>query len=114
MAGCSAITQSGARCNGVAVRGSEWCPSHHPDTQERRRAGARRGGKAKGTREIVALKDRLNSIAALVLAGKIDPRPAAVGVQALNTLLRAMELERRIREADELEGRIRAGGIAHH
>jgi hypothetical protein len=41
-----------------------------------------------------------------VLKGTVDRAAAAVANQVANTRLRAIEVERRIREADELEERL--------
>jgi hypothetical protein len=41
-----------------------------------------------------------------VLDGSVERGAAAVANQVLNTQLRAIEVERRMREQDELEGRL--------
>jgi hypothetical protein len=41
-----------------------------------------------------------------VLSGVAPTAPFAVGIQILNTLLRAIELERKAKETDQLEARI--------
>jgi hypothetical protein len=43
-----------------------------------------------------------------VLAGEIETARAAVANQLINTRLRTIELERKIKETDELEARIGA------
>jgi hypothetical protein len=43
-----------------------------------------------------------------VLAGDLETGRAAVANQLINTRLRAVELERKIRETEELEARIEA------
>jgi hypothetical protein len=42
-----------------------------------------------------------------VLAGEIETPKVAVANQLINTRLRAVELERKVRETDELEARLR-------
>lgn len=108
MGRCSAIKASGEPCRGVPVRGSSWCPAHHPDYQARRRAGASRGGRGSGgaSSELAALKRQLQEIADGVLKGTTAQGRAAVGVQALNCKLRALEVERRWRELGEVEERL--------
>jgi predicted ArsR family transcriptional regulator len=58
------------------------------------------------SREIRDLKRQLQDLAADVLDGKVERGNAVVVNQILNTRLRAIELERKIREQDELEERL--------
>ena len=102
MAACSAITGSGERCKGVPVRGSGLCAAHHPDTQQRRRAGARRGGKSTANKELVAIKAEIRDVIGRVDRGELERGTGAVLSALFNTLLRAVEVERRARETDEL------------
>ena len=108
VARCSAITPSGERCRGVPVRGSDLCAAHHPQTQARRRAGARRGGRSRGVTEIAEVKSRLQELAESVLNGSLDRADAAVVSQVWNIYLRAVATEIKVRELDELEGRLAA------
>lgn len=105
---CSYIRPGGERCRGVPVRGSDLCAAHHPDYQERRRAGARRGGKARGAGELATIKSEIRSVIGEVQRGNLDRGVGAVVFQGYNTLLRAVEVERKVRELDELEERIAA------
>jgi hypothetical protein len=108
VAQCSAIAGGGRRCRGVAVRGSDLCAAHDPSTQERRRAGARRGGRKRpgATAELTAVKAELRETIEAVTAGSIDRGTGAVIGGLYNTLLRALEVQRKWHEADELERRI--------
>jgi hypothetical protein len=103
---CTFIRSGGERCKGVPVRGSTLCAAHHPDYRERRRAGARRGGKARGTGELAGIKSEIRSVIGTVQRGKLDRGVGAVIFQGYNTLLRAVEVERKVRELDEHEERI--------
>lgn len=103
---CSYIKPSGGRCKGVPVRGSALCAAHHPDYRASRRAGARRGGMGRANREIGDLKGRILQTVDAVLDGTLDRGRAAVGIQGLNALRAALELERKIKETEELEARI--------
>jgi hypothetical protein len=64
------------------------------------------------------IKKRIEEATNAVLRGKLDSGIAAVGFQGFNALLRAMELERRIRDdnleehINELEERARRSGWA--
>lgn len=52
------------------------------------------------------LKKQLEDLAADVLGGSVNRGNAAVVNQILNTRLRAVELERKVKETEELEERI--------
>jgi hypothetical protein len=109
---CAAITKAGERCLLVATHGS-YCYSHSPQTAEKRKRSARKGGRAGGNgrggqSEISDLKAQLEDLAADVLSGEVGRSEAAVVNQILNTRARLIELERKIREQEELEGRLQA------
>ena len=110
MAKCSGITRSGKRCKGVAIDGSGLCYSHSPDHEEdRRRAaskGGKRGGRGRPVVEVSNIKHRLEDLAEEVLAGRKDRQDAAVAGQLLNYALRAVSVELKVREVEELEGRL--------
>ena len=61
---------------------------------------------SRSSREIREIKGRLEDLYAAVLEGSVGRQDAAVANQIANTQLRAIELERRVREQDELEGRL--------
>lgn len=106
MARCTFIKPEGVRCKGVPVGGSTLCAAHHPDYRERRRAGARRGGKARGAREMHEIKSEIKAVIEAVQTGELNRGVGAVVFQGYNTLLRAVEIERKVRELDELEERL--------
>ena len=112
MAKCSAIKADNGRCKVEAMPGAEWCWNHHPDHQEarRRRAskGGKRGGRSRPQVELSGLKAQLEDLTRDVLAGDLETGRAAVANQLINTRLRAVELERKIRETEELEARLDA------
>jgi hypothetical protein len=110
LAKCSGITQAGTACRGIPIEGSQWCYVHHPDrTEERRRHGSKggkRGGRGRPQHETEAIKVLLEDLTERVLSGELPTGPAAVANQLVNTRLRAIETERKIKETDELEARI--------
>ena len=112
MAKCSGITQAGTACKGTPIDGSQWCYAHHPDhADERRRHGSKggkRGGRGRPQGETHAIKAQLEDLTERVLAGDLPTGPVAVANQLINTRLRAVELERKVRETDELEARLEA------
>lgn len=114
MTTCAAIKPDGSRCKARAIEGSEWCYNHDPARAEQRRLNASKGGKrggrgrpAKGGAEGVQdIKDLLAYLTAGVLSGQVAREVAIAANQLLNTSLRALELERRWREAEMLESRL--------
>jgi hypothetical protein len=106
MTQCTFIKAGGERCKGVPVRGSTLCAAHHPDYQGQRRAGARRGGKARGPGEMAGIKAEIKAVIEAVKTGELDRGDGAVVFQGYNTLLRAVEVERRVREQEEVEARL--------
>jgi hypothetical protein len=106
MAGCIGVKPDGGLCQGVARRGSDWCPAHDPARKEARRKSASRAARSKPGREIKDLKDQLADLAADVLGGTTEPKVGAVVNQILNTRTRLLETERKIRETEELERRL--------
>jgi len=82
------------------------CWAHDPANAQKRRRGASRGGRAKANRELPTIKALLEDLTEQVLSGELDTRRAAVANQLINTRLRAIEVERKIREQGEIEERI--------
>ncbi len=109
---CNAITGGGERCKLEATHGS-YCWSHAPETADARRRRARRGGKAGGRgreSEVSAIKALLSELTDRVLGGEgvepLETGRAAVANRLINTRLRAVEVERKIKETEELEARV--------
>jgi hypothetical protein len=92
----------------VVGPGHTHCYAHDPGRAGERKRNASRGGKSKGNSEIADLKGQLRKLAADVLSGEVGRSEAAVVNQILNTRARLIELERKIREQEELEARMEA------
>jgi hypothetical protein len=106
VAQCTASKRNGERCT-LPARGQHGlCWAHDPNNAEQRRRTASRGGRSKASREIRDLKKQLEDLAKNVLEGGVERADAVVVNQILNTRARLIELERRIREQEELEGRL--------
>ncbi|MDP9481577.1 MAG: hypothetical protein M3R38_38930 [Actinomycetota bacterium] len=73
---------------------------------------ASRAAKAKPNREIRELKTLLSDLTERVLGGEgvepLETGRAAVANQLINTRLRAVEVERKVKETEDLEARIEA------
>src|SRR5215204_6098179 len=108
MARCAAVKANGERCRLDATGKQDTCWAHSPENSEKRRKRASRGGRAKANRELPQIKSLLDDLTDRVLSGELPTGPAAVANQLINTRLRAIELERKIREAEEIEERLSA------
>jgi hypothetical protein len=110
--GCTATKRDGEPCTLPATGPQALCWVRDPANAAARRRGASRGGKGRGAKqsrgEIAALKTRIVETVDGVLAGTLDRGRAAVAVQGYNALRAALELERKIKETDELEARLEA------
>jgi hypothetical protein len=106
VASCGAITASGGRCSATVRPGAEWCYNHDPARAQERRRNASRAARSRPSRELATIKGRLEELTEQVLAGSVDRGRAAVANQLINTRLRAIELERKVRETEEFETRL--------
>jgi hypothetical protein len=106
---CAGIKRDGGRCTVVVAPSETYCYHHSPDRAQERKRNASRGGRSKGgSSEISDLKAQLRKLAGDVLSGEVARSDAAVVNQILNTRARLIELERKIREQEELEARLEA------
>jgi hypothetical protein len=105
---CTATKRDGSPCTLPSCGSDGLCWAHDPKNAERRRRGQSRGGKSKPTKELVSIKQRLSVLADDVLEGSVDRGVAAVASQILNVYLRAIELERKVKEQEEILDRIEA------
>ncbi len=112
MGNCSGITEAGGRCRAIAISGSDYCHAHHPDRADARRRSASKGGKRGGRGrggsavEVTELKSQLSDLYAAVLDGTTEPKVGAVAAQIANVRARLVDTELRVREQDELIGRL--------
>jgi len=108
MAQCAGIRRDGGRCAVVVGPGQSHCYAHDPHRSHERKRNASRGGRSRGKGELGELKRRIRSLATEVLNGTAERGQAAVANQLYNTLIRAIEQERKQRELEELAGRLEA------
>lgn len=107
---CTATTRYGNPCTRTARPGKTVCHSHDPDEAETRKQNSRAGGlaaKSPATQEIADVKAALWQLIADVKSGETPPQIGATVVQAANTILRAVDYERKLRVEDEVEERLR-------
>ena len=103
---CRATKASGDPCKAPARGPHGYCWAHDPANAEQGSRMASKAAKSKPSRELIRLKAQLVELTKDVLAGEIETGRAAVANQLINTRLRAIEVERKIREAEELEERL--------
>jgi hypothetical protein len=108
MAACSGIKPNGERCKGIPATGSDYCPAHDPARAEARKRAASKAARSTPNHELRDLKRRISEVVDAVLDGSQDRGRAAVAIQGFNALRGALDLERRVRELDEMEARIEA------
>ena len=109
---CAAITLGGEPCKGLVRPGNEYCPAHDPARQEARRRAASKAGKSKPGRELTDAKRDILDVIKGVREESIERPVGAVVFQGYNTLLKALDVERRWRETDELEARLEEMEVA--
>jgi hypothetical protein len=105
---CSGIKRDGSRCTATVEPPQEYCWWHDPANADKRRRAASKGGKGGGSREIRDLKQRISDVVDAVLEGSQDRGRTAVAIQGFNALRGVLELERKIREQEEILERIEA------
>jgi hypothetical protein len=106
MARCRATKANGEPCTLPANGPQGLCWAQDPQNAAKRRTMASHAAKAKGNRRLSELDKQLENLAADALEGNVERGVAAVVNQILNTRARLLELERKIRETDELEQRL--------
>ena len=111
MRACShRFTTAATCCEPIVGSSRQYCYAHDPRYAEERKwvasKAARSPAKGRSNTEIREIKGWLEGLYGAVLEGSVTRQAAAVANQIANTQLRAVELERRVREQDELEGRV--------
>ena len=103
---CRGIKRNGEPCSLSANGPDGYCWAHSPQHAEERRRMASRAGKSKPTAEVHLLKDEIKTLISDVKAGDLDRNDAGVMIQGYRALKDFIELERRVKETDELAAQI--------
>ena len=106
MSRCGGSKPTGEPCERIVPASQDYCYSHDPKRVEERRRNASRAGKSKPSRELSDIKRRLSDLAEDVLEGRKDRSDAAVAGQLLNTVIRAVGVELKAREQEEVLARV--------
>ncbi len=99
---CTGTKRNGERCTVTVEPPQRHCWWHDPANADKRRRAASRGGKAKAGQEVRDIKAEIRQLIADVKAGELDRNDASVMVQAYRALKDYVELERRVKETDQL------------
>lgn len=105
---CAGIKRDGGRCTATVEPPQRYCWWHDPANAEKRRRSASKAARSKPSREIKDLKRRISEVVDAVLDGSQDRGRSAVGIQGFNALRGVLELERKVRELDEIAERLEA------
>jgi hypothetical protein len=109
---CAGIKRDGGRCTATVEQPQTHCWWHDPANADKRRRAASKAARSKPNRELSEIKELLKDLTERVLGEegteRLETGPAAVANQLINTRLRAIEQERKIRETEDLEARIEA------
>ena len=84
------------------------CYQHDPARASERQRNASKGGRSKNNPKLTRLDRQLEDLASDALEGKVERGVAAVVNQIINTRVRLLEVERKIKEQEELEERLTA------
>ena len=103
---CAGTKRDNSPCTATVEPPKRFCWWHDPAHADKRRRAASKAGKSKPSRELAGIKQRLSDLADDVLAGEVDRAVAAVASQVLNVYLRAVSVELKIREQQEITERL--------
>jgi hypothetical protein len=103
---CRGIKRNGGQCTQTVEPSNAYCYLHDPANAAQRRRAASKAGSSKPSREIQQMKEELRRIKDDVLADSVEPKAGAVAVQVYRVLKDLIELERRIKETDQLSAEI--------
>lgn len=103
---CPTLKGNGDRCTGRVPEGKHFCWWHDPANSDKRRRIASKGGKGNRAKLSKDLHARLDELIEGVVGGELEPYPASVAGQLIKVKISLMEMERKIRETEELETRV--------
>jgi hypothetical protein len=89
-------------CNNAAIGSHGGCYHHDPDYEDLRSARASTAAKSKGNAELRKLKAEVREIITDLRSGALDRNVGTSMLQGYRVLRDLIELERRIKETDEL------------
>lgn len=97
---CPATKRNGEPCTLPAHGQQPYCWAHSPETAERRKRVASRGGKGKAAKRVAVLWDEVRTLIKSVESGELEPPQGNTMLRGYNTLI---ALDRLDVERSELE-----------
>ena len=114
MARCAAVKPDGTPCVRIVDASQKYCYAHDTRHQEARSRAASKAARSKPRRELQALRKQASKLYDEVHSGEVEPKAGAVLTQITNTQARILELERKLKETEELEERLEVLEQAQH
>jgi hypothetical protein len=106
VARCSGFKPDGTPCERIVGASQSYCYSHDPERAAERHKAASKAARSKPNRELADVKDSLRAMIEDVRSGTMDRGDAAVCGQLYNSLLRALSVELKAREQEEVLTRV--------
>ena len=106
MALCAGTKRNGEGCTATVEPPLRYCWWHDPANAEKRHRAASKGGRGKTSKVTKGLHELLEDLANRVIEGTLETSRGAVANQLIGTRIRLLEYERRLKEQEELEGRL--------
>ena len=103
---CAGTKRDGSPCTATVEPPQTHCWWHDPRNAEQRKRSASKAGKSKPSKELARTKARLSDLADDVISGAVNRSDAAVAAQLFNVYLRAVSIEMKVREVEELEAEL--------
>ena len=103
MSKCQAIKANGQRCERIVSGSESYCYSHDPQRKAERSRNASKAARTKNGTELTEIKDEIRRIVKDVESDKLKTSKASIMIQGLGSLRYFIELERRIKEEQELQ-----------
>jgi hypothetical protein len=103
---CAGFKANGEQCSHIVAVPQQYCYAHSPEHKEQRRAAASKAAKSRSGSELSQVKSMLRRLADAVLGGSVDRADGSVAAQILGVYLRAVELERKVKESEEFDQRL--------
>ncbi len=106
MTQCRGFKPNGGQCTLTVEPPNAYCWHHAPERAETRKRAAAKGGRGRVGGDVRALRLQLRQLTDWVISGELETSRGAVSAQLINTQIKLLEYERRVRETDDLETRI--------
>jgi hypothetical protein len=93
MAICTATKRNGEPCTLPAIGQQPYCWAHSPETAQKRKRIASRGGKGKAARRVTVLWDEVRDVIAGVETGRLEPPQGNTMLRGYGVLIELAKLD---------------------